>query len=363
MGYTIMNQNQPVVKIDENGYVVWKDEAHCPLYFLNRSDFAGWLETRASDSYRANIRHLRRVLGISERSVVTSTMAVNAACVTDTFWVKPDDSTLCWEDVRFSDEVCAELALTGKESGLHLEDDLLHTPELTNIGRVEKCWKREGDTWWLHKQADNNELFSEVFVYQLGMHMGMSMAEYQPCGNPAHGRPRCIKSRNFAAWDNFEPIHSLMGENVDDYIAVYRRLEPFGEAIVWDYVDMMYMDALCMNSDRHCFNFGLLRNPDSGKVLQLAPNYDNNMALFSFTGKLEDIMEDDLLIEDFVRLFRGVQSRKGCDVGWQLHFVTPELLQYVSRETSRITGVEVDHDELVRRILARYQSITKRLQE
>ena len=39
--------------------------------------------------------------------------------------------------------------------------------------------------------------------------------------------------------------------------------------------------ALIYNADRHAGNFGVLRDVDTGKVLGLAPNYDNNLSLLA----------------------------------------------------------------------------------
>ena len=60
------------------------------------------------------------------------------------------------------------------------------------------------------------------------------------------------------------------------------------------YVELLMMDAFCLNADRHTNNYGVLRDPDSGKVLRLAPNFDNNIALIS-TGYLDKPRGADLL--------------------------------------------------------------------
>ena len=48
-----------------------------------------------------------------------------------------------------------------------------------------------------------------------------------------------------------------------------------------EYLDILFMDALCFNMDRHTKNYGILRDRDTGKVLRMAPNFDNNIALIS----------------------------------------------------------------------------------
>ena len=46
-------------------------------------------------------------------------------------------------------------------------------------------------------------------------------------------------------------------------------------------VKMLFLDTICANPDRHTFNFGILRETVSGKIIGLAPNFDSNMALIS----------------------------------------------------------------------------------
>ena len=46
-------------------------------------------------------------------------------------------------------------------------------------------------------------------------------------------------------------------------------------------MQIIYMDILCFNMDRHTQNYGVLRDVDTGVILRMAPNYDNNIALFA----------------------------------------------------------------------------------
>lgn len=44
-------------------------------------------------------------------------------------------------------------------------------------------------------------------------------------------------------------------------------------------------DALFMNMDRHMRNFGFIRSAETGRVLRMAPNYDNNQAYTANPGR------------------------------------------------------------------------------
>ena len=65
--------------------------------------------------------------------------------------------------------------------------------------------------------------------------------------------------------------------------------------------------TFCLNADRHTNNYGVLRDPDSGKVLRLAPNFDNNIALIS-NGYLDKPRGADLLTGSLCELERGERA-------------------------------------------------------
>lgn len=48
---------------------------------------------------------------------------------------------------------------------------------------------------------------------------------------------------------------------------------------------VLQSDASCASSDRHMRNFGVIRDSHTGKVLRLAPNFDNNRAYDANPGE------------------------------------------------------------------------------
>lgn len=70
-----------------------------------------------------------------------------------------------------------------------------------------------------------------------------------------------------------------------------------------DYVKLLYVDTICRNVDRHSGTFGVLRDPDTGEAIRLAPNYDNNIAMFArLSGMASVSASKDMLITDFIDL-------------------------------------------------------------
>ena len=100
MDYYIMSCDIPVAKWVQNKLTVTND-ALLPLYLKKFANADAWLETRAIDTHRANSRLLKKALHLTEKDDVSTVMQVNAATVTDTYWIKPLDSELTYADVKY----------------------------------------------------------------------------------------------------------------------------------------------------------------------------------------------------------------------------------------------------------------------
>ena len=79
---------------------------------------------------------------------IATALAVNAATVTDRYWFKPEGSSAVYEDIRFKENYFAELALRGDPDSFSRKPS--RTPELTNTGSFEKCWKLIAGEWWMY---------------------------------------------------------------------------------------------------------------------------------------------------------------------------------------------------------------------
>lgn len=287
--YEIMS-GDTVVAVWQNGELIIKNEDLLPLYLKRIHNADMWLETRAIDSHRANSRLLKKALRLAEKDDVSTVSHVNAATITDNYWIRPIGSDLTYNDVKFSDDYFSNLALKGNYDSFNkaANSKKSRTPELTNVGSFEKCWKLRDNKWWMYKKATHNEMFSEIFVYELGKELGFNMAIYERGSG-------FIKSLDFTkgASVNFEPASTFMGDN-EDYLDVIKALKGICPAAIPDYIRMIFMDTITANPDRHTNNFGLLRDTKTGKIIGFAPNYDNNMALiargYPSNPKASDIM-------------------------------------------------------------------------
>jgi hypothetical protein len=298
-----MSKDTAVADI-RGGKVFAVNERLMPLYLQRTDDFEGWLEGRAIDTHRSNSRLLKKALRLTSSSDAEVVLKVNAATITDAYWFKPENSELTYGGIRFKENMFDKLALYGDPDSFNNAESL--TPELTNTGSFEKCWRTIGGKWWLYKQGSDLERFSELFICELGKALGFSMAHYEQDGV-------YIRSLDFTggASVNFEPASSLMGEN-EDYAVNFNAFIKLSEKCAGEYLKIIYLDTLCFNMDRHAKNYGILRNVETGEILGLAPNFDNNIALISNGYPRNISRTNDRLIqlwEEFLQNSREASRR------------------------------------------------------
>ncbi|MCL1830172.1 MAG: hypothetical protein FWG21_01950 [Oscillospiraceae bacterium] len=148
----------------------------------------------------------------------------------------------------------------------------------------------------MYKAGKQEELFSELLAYKIGKALGIPLAKYCSAGT-------FIKSKDFTenAAVDFEPAISIIGD-ATSYVKIYDTLREIDDGIAEQYVKMCYFDGLIYNMDRHEYNFGILRDSDTGQVLSLSPLFDHNIALISRGYPVH--VPNDILINDFTELLQ-----------------------------------------------------------
>lgn len=341
----LMSGDRAVARI-RGGEIEPLDMERLPLYLQRGGDFEVWLDSRAIDRHRTNSRILKKVLRLHDSSDTAAVLRAHGATITDNYWFMQEVEDLSWDRVRFCEDTFSDVALTGSfdsYSRQYTEDQLrAGSPELTNIGSFEKCWKLENGRWWMTKAGTVEERFSEIFIARLGKALGFAMAEYYPQGE-------YVKTPDFTDGKyNYEPAWALVGDN-EDYSFNYDRFAALDPSLAGQYLDILYMDALCFNMDRHTMNYGILRDAESGKVVSMAPNFDNNIALISRGYPEDPNRTNGMLIEMFEELFR---DKEIC-------YTAPSLSYEMVRDLSQSTlpDENVDRDNVVQMILERGQRL------
>lgn len=291
----LMSKDTIIAKII-NDKLIPMEENLLPIYLQRTENIEEWLKQRAIDAHRTNSRLLKRALRLKETDDISTSLYFNASTITDTYWIKPIDSNLSYKDIKFDKNYFGKLALKGDVNSFN--QPISRTPELTNIGSYEKCWELDNGEWWLYKQGTDLEYYSEMFAYKLASHLEIPVAHYEIKND-------LIRTKDFtnSASVNLEPAYSLIGQKADS-LEIFDLLNDYNSSLIDDYIMMLYFDALIFNMDRHEYNWGFLRDVDTGEVLNLAPLFDHNISLIA-RGYLKNITrKNDFLINDFTKLIK-----------------------------------------------------------
>ena len=337
-----------VIAAVKNGEITDCDKMLLPLYLKRTKDLEGWLASRAIDSHRTNSRLLKKALRLRVADDAQTALAVNAATVTDRYWFRPEGSTAVYEDIRFKENYFDSLALRGDPNGFSHKPS--RTPELTNTGSYEKCWRLIDGVWWMYKSGSQNEYFSELFICRLGEKLGFDMAYYEMDGD-------YIRTKNFTTGTsyNFEPIYALVGEN-DDYGVCFDTVNAISPEFAKQFLKIIWLDSVCYNMDRHTENFGFLRDVHTGEIVSMAPNYDNNIALISRGYPNGSDREHDGIIRFFREFVQNNSTAKTMLQEMNLPKITEEMIDECFDEIP----IEADRD-FVKAFILNGQSIVREI--
>lgn len=325
----------------KNGVLISSNEKLLPYLIKRTRSLTTFLESRAIDTGRTNSRLLRKALGIRETEKSKIVLYAHGASITDNYWFKTKGSKLKYKDISFDNDFYSELALEGKLNLFPRKPKL--TPQLTLGGSYEKCWKKEDNEWWLYKKGNKNEIFSELFCSKLAYVLGIPSAQYEHVNTT-------IRTKNFAKEYNYEPVLAIAGDD-DNYDNVFNSLNSLSSDLAKSYIKLVWFDCIVKNVDRHNENCGFLRDKKNGKIVSLAPNFDNNLALISMNEKLDlDVKKDG-----FIKMFMDFISNNEIAKEYYIKMIMPKLTKEMIVDCLESIDIKKDDEMIIKYILNRYE--------
>ncbi len=270
--FLLMNKNRPIYKFrftgDEEIQVV--DIFEKPPFWIK--DLYTWLSSRNAAKHRNDIRKFLEdngALSTKGFTILTRCFSMN-----DTLWVREENDSTTWEESNPYFNKFRE-SLGEVMSGDYLCSTSL--PTCSTDGEFYKCWvKREGRNVLIKEARSGLEPYAECFASRLKLvYADTVQYDVEKVGISPRTVCDCFTDENcsyipFILWSDKYLIEDIS----ELYDSVESRRKFF---------DMLLLDAVCVNIDRHFRNFGVLLNPDDYSVYGMSPIFDMNYAYGSYS--------------------------------------------------------------------------------
>lgn len=291
--------NTPEIKI------LWVNEDKKYLFPLDleltNDGLAKWLKHRTIPKNRAYVHNFLSKCGLNINRPMTIIKVSKGLSLNDCYWVVEEGFEGTYDkynlyDNRFS-QVLALIAFTGY--GSSIRTSLASCPEFTTNGMLPKCWRRKDRKILLYKGGTSgasntgNEPYSEYYAAQVAKVLGVNAIEY---GLSQWKGELCSTCELFTSKAySFLPVGRIVTSG--GMTAVIEYYEKLGNEFVEALNDMLVLDAIIMNTDRHFGNFGFIIDNKTNKIVAPAPLFDHGNALLNFAGR--DDLENDKALKAY----------------------------------------------------------------
>ncbi len=293
-----------VLLIDESSGRIaqYKDIDSSFTPFLGNStaeNMKKWWEMRAIPAGRYTIRELiNSLLVISPEQYLAKNLGLS---VTDTYWVRPIELDISYEDVNFFN-------LNSYNSGIiPYHNNSSYDPNASLGGQMEKYWDLSGDIPRLVKssyryfgQQSINEVIA-TRIHEL-QNRSIPFTRYS-CQVTDDGGIMSIcsafTSKEVEFISAYEVLSSAKKSNEQSsYTAFIDICSEHGidRQRVQDFMDYQTLtDFVISNTDEHLMNFGILRNADTMELLGPAPIFDSGNSMFYSDVKSSPFTREEIL--------------------------------------------------------------------
>lgn len=298
MQYTLMHKNISVAELDldeATGSIrkvneIW-NEAHLPIGVGVRNGIADrvalneWWIDRAIPASRSGVRRALEILHISNTKILLTKCF--GLSLSDQYWIRPQDSDVAWEMVNFFDNSFSEdigNVLMGKAE--KTDDFDFRSPDNTSDGCLKKRWKIINGKRCLVKAGSNpfmQQPFNEVVASMIAEKLNIPHVPYMVIWDEEAPYSVCEDfitpdTELVSAW------RVMQIAKKDNSTSVYRHYlnccEMLGIEGVAHAVDqMIVLDYILANEDRHQNNFGVVRDANTLEWIGPAPIFDSGSSL------------------------------------------------------------------------------------
>lgn len=371
--YVLMNKNTEVALIDYNTDVQaivsidsFINKEFAPLsvsaaksnHISELKALNQWFKGRGIPSWRDNLDSILINLKIdAPEELLDKAFALS---LSDQYWIKPIDSNINWKDINFFDNDfdSASFADATFSSLMRHENINFNTPNNTSDGMLKKAWIMKGNERILIKggykksmQEPLNERLATLVSKKMNFeHVNYEVTKYNEAIVSAC---KCfITPDTELIYANDIIQMGKRNNNINEFNYYISILEEHGIINAREQLEnMIVVDYLLMNEDRHTRNFGIIRNVNTLQWEKVAPIYDTGQSMntqrefldFNFThgsGKLFSNTNYDFdkmlsLISDFTRF--NVDCL--CDVAEEWAMLLQEWKSLIKMDDTKVMAL------------------------
>lgn len=362
MKCTLMNKNEEVLVAEYNDalkvfteiYEI-KNIDYAPLILFNNYSkdknitpiLTDWFKGRGIPSWRDDLDLLLAKLNItSSFELLDKAFGLS---LSDQYWVKPTDSNIQYKDINFFEHDFEDSEFTNATFGNELDSSIkisLISPNNTTDGRLKKTWVIENGKRYLLKGGFKNEVmqpFNEVLASMICERLGFDHVCYtlDVVNDKVVSKCECFINTDTELIPAHQILQGLI-EKENAYEEYIKILEGKGINNVREKLENMFiLDYLILNEDRHLNNFGIIRDVNTLKWIDIAPIFDNGQSL-----NILDYNDCELVINGQGRFFHSVLD---------FDLIISKIKDIKRIDLSKLDGVVLKFEE----VLHKYQEITK----
>jgi len=298
--YILKHKEIPVIsfKMDDDTYKLLGineifEEERLPFGLKDKGNLAqytikldNWIKGRGLADSRKDINDIKNKFKVKNKEeLIIESFGLN---LTDHYWLHKTEDNLLWKDLNFFDNPFDKVVVGGITNPDIDENVSKPSPNFCVDGSIEKKWiiqdgekvLLKGSRYIRMQEPFNERIASEIMdfsgIEHVNYYLKRTIDKFIP-----YSECKCMVDRN---------TEYINAQFVMDY-EEYARKDPYlhyvnickknGIINIKEKTDeMIVIDFIIGNEDRHKGNFGILRDADTLKWLRTAPIFDNGNCLF-----------------------------------------------------------------------------------
>ena len=338
MDIVFLNKNRPLMELDidiQTSYVkeilhIYDKEA-MPLAMFSEDinqlskNFTEWWRSRSIPATRVGLRkRMERLPYLNLQEIINQSFGLS---LSDQYWIRPIHmNDLKWEDINyFTNDFSPDY---GKYFLGELDEDftdVMHlnrrSPDVTLDGNVQKRWIIQNGERYLIKNGTLpyvQEPFNEKIASEVLSHMSVPYVSYDVIERNGRYFSSC---KDFIDTDHeyvsayYLALSLHATKKVNSEILLEEAIEKYEIPNSEHFIDqMLCLDYMILNEDRHWTNFGFIRNVETLKFEGPAPIFDNGNSLWYRMNHISEYYDHALTFrKKHQKQIRLVKSFDGID--------------------------------------------------